>query len=195
MEAHDYEADFWGDCLNTYDEERKQYAYALRMGLWDGEGFSFTVGGRSVLDIGGGPVSMLLKTPDRGADSGVLDPGANYWPSWVHDRYHVAGIGVDPGRGEDIPPKMRTESGVRFDEVWIYNVLQHVDDVEAVLYNAARCAGTIRIFEWIGIPAYDGHPNELTAERLRAVLPTGKGRVERLADGGAVGVAFYGTFR
>lgn len=189
-----FEREFWSDCLNTYDEERKQFAYALRMGLWDGDGWDFVCGGRSVLDIGGGPVSMLLKTKDRGA-SRVLDPGASYWPDWVHERYNLAGIEVEQKRGEDMENYYRATGGERFDEVWIYNVLQHTDDPERVLANAARTAGTIRIFEWIDIPAYEGHPQTLTEERLRAMLPTGRGRRERIADNGAVGVAFYGTFR
>lgn len=183
-----FEREFWSDCLNTYDEERKQFAYALRMGLWDGNGWDFTCGGRSVLDIGGGPVSMLLKTSDR-KEACIVDPGASYWPDWVKERYNLAGIEVQNARGEDIP------LGARFDEVWIYNVLQHTDDPEQVLYNAARTAGTIRIFEWIEIPAYEGHPQTLTEEGLRSMLPPGRGRRERIADNGAVGVAFYGTFR
>jgi len=60
----DFEADWWGSCANTYGEESKQIVYARLMNLspqnLDGHWPVYDIDGGSVLDIGGGPSSMLL---------------------------------------------------------------------------------------------------------------------------------------
>jgi len=65
QQAQEWEFGWWGNCVNTYGEETKQLLYAARMGLTafhDGKSpFNFDLGGASVLDIGGGPSSLLLK--------------------------------------------------------------------------------------------------------------------------------------
>lgn len=182
-----YEAEFWGDCLNTFGEERKHYVYAQRMGL-EIVRESILAGGVTVLDIGGGPASMLLKVADRPRGCEVVDPLLMHWPSWVLERYEAAGIRYRAIRGEDIG------DGERYDEAWIYNVLQHVDDPALVLSRARARAKRVRIFEWIGIPAYDGHPHELHARDLRRWLGDGDWRVEQLDESGCVGTAFSGSF-
>jgi hypothetical protein len=182
------EAAWWGDCANTFHEEQKQLAYALRMGLiadWGcGHPPTFDLAGRSVIDIGGGPVSLLLKCCNRG-ESLVVDPGE--YPVWVAARYRECGIGYKRGRGEDIPISLR------FDEAWLYNVLQHVDDPEQVITSARQVADTIRIFEWVNIDPYPGHPHQLVPTDLDQWLG-GQGFVCHVDDRGAVGQAFYGVF-
>lgn len=80
----EYETDWWGTCANTLQEEQKQLIYAARMGLvaqWGvGHPPVFDLEGRSVIDIGGGPVSLLLKCGNRGR-AVVADPAE--WPVWV----------------------------------------------------------------------------------------------------------------
>lgn len=157
-----YEKSFWGNCANTIEEERKQYAYAAEMGLpIHPRGYIEHFSGKRVLDIGGGPVSLLLKTP--GVIGTVVDPLP--YPTWVYMRYDAAGIASRVAPGETIADPMDS-----FDEVWIYNVLQHVDDPEAILRHALRVAPVIRLFEWINLPAYPGHPQALTEARLNAGL-------------------------
>lgn len=179
MSAQTYELSFWGDCLNTLGEERKHLVYAPLMGI------TWNMAGLSVLDVGGGPVSMMLKCAQRGV-SAVADPLLDEFPTWVHDRYTAAGIDTWCLRGEDL-------DATGFDEAWIYNVLQHVDDPELVCANACRAARTVRVFEWINIPAYDGHPHELTQHRLEEWFG-GRGISTRLAQDGCYGQAFYGMF-
>ena len=177
---------FWGDCCNTFHEEEKQLEYAARMGLSALYGGahppSFDGGGRSVVDIGGGPVSLLLKhfNIPRGV---VVDPCR--YPSWVKARYKAHGVRLERRRGEDFDC-----SG--FDEAWIYNVLQHVDDPRQVVANSLR-AGVVRIFEWIDIDPYEGHPNRLTKAELEEWLG-GLGYVAKIDARGAVGTCFYGVF-
>lgn len=204
-----FEASYWGDCTNTHEEEEKHYVYARLMGLnietvpnragyycWD-------VGGKTILDIGGGPVSMLLKAKNLKAGF-VCDPTP--YPKWVSERYTAKKITLWKGEGE-------TEQDTTYDEVWIYNVLQHVRDPEKIIQNALRAAPVLRLFEWIDIPPHEGHPHMLTAANLMGwlgaratrvvpVLESKIGSTERLLLGstvqlnerGCVGRAFYGVF-
>jgi 2-polyprenyl-3-methyl-5-hydroxy-6-metoxy-1,4-benzoquinol methylase len=161
--AQKLEVQWWGDCANTFGEELKQLVYAERMGMksttkiGDGRYPLYQLNGTSVLDIGGGPVSILLKTVDAG-NLCVIDP-ADY-PQWVYERYHAREIATLNMPAEDYACTSR------WDEAWIYNVLQHVEDPEKVVAVARKCAKLIRIFEWIDIPAYPGHPHELKAREL-----------------------------
>jgi hypothetical protein len=114
----EFEAQWWGNCCNTYGEESKQMVYANRMGL-KFENDHINVRGKKILDIGGGPVSLLLKTWDLGAGK-VVDPSR--YPEWTLERYKCKGIDVDVANAESITDIEQ------WDEVWIYNVLQHVQD-------------------------------------------------------------------
>lgn len=181
---------WWSDCANTWHEEEKQFVYAKRMGLqanWScAHPPTYDLGGRSVIDIGGGPVSLLLKTINLGR-AVVADPGQ--WPEWVIQRYTAHGIEYWRTNGEDI-------DGYTFDEVWIYNVLQHVIDPELVIQRSRALVpeGVIRIFEWIEIDPYAGHPHRLEREVLDEWLGA-TGFVVDLNERGAVGRAYYGVFR
>lgn len=187
MKPQEFERKWWGDCANTYGEETKQLVYARLMGLEAielGYGPCFDMMGRSVIDIGGGPVSLLLKVADAGRRV-VVDP-CDY-PPWVIDRYTHCGIEHFMQRGEDVT--VRTQ----FDECWIYNVLQHVEDPALVIKRARKAAKMIRIFEWINIPPHEGHPHELRAKTLDKWL-RGNGVEVQLNEGGCVGRAYYGLF-
>ena len=184
------EIEFWGDCSNTFHEEEKQLIYASRMGLYASKHGAhpptFDIGGRSIIDIGGGPVSLLLKCVNR-SKCAVVDPIIPELPSWVFHRYFNSGIDVMSIRAEALPHDLS------FDEAWIYNVLQHVDDPGCVIRNALIVAKTVRIFEWIDIPAYEGHPNELRRDDLNRWF-NGFGYVHQVNESGAVGTAYYGVF-
>jgi hypothetical protein len=208
----DYELDFWNDCTNTLGEELKQLVYARYMGLTvepGGPGLVIDLKGKAVLDIGGGPVSLLLKCIGRSRSCMVVDPGK--WPKWVMRRYRTAGIGYAWTRAEsltesplhwthtDLMTQEETHGEVIFDEVWIYNVLQHVDDPELVIANARKAADLIRIFEWLDVPAYEGHPHELKADELLGYLGSNWAQFDRYTirdvdEDGAVGRAFFGAF-
>ena len=174
----DYELAFWGDCLGTANEERKHRVYAALMGI------DFLSPQGRVLDIGAGPVSMLLKCVSRG-NCVALDPLMASFPAWVRQRYVAADIEPVTGIGEEAAALFTPV----FDEVWVYNVLQHVTDPERVVASARKLAPRVRLFEWVGIPAYDGHPHELNARDLGSWLGE-KGRVVPLACEGCHGEAF-----
>lgn len=182
----DFELGFWGDCTNTYVEETKQWVYARLMGIRR-EHWSLRVFGASIIDIGGGPVSMLLKCHDLGPAC-VVDPLLGYghsphYPTWIMDRYNEKGISVDCRRGEDL-----TYPHV-FDEAWIYNVLQHTDDPALVVKNALAVCRRLRIFEWVNVPPCEGHPHMLTEFGLNDWLGT-SGNVVPLSYEGCFGDAY-----
>lgn len=187
QQAQEWEKDWHGACINTYGEERKQLLYANRMGLrtfHDGRSpYNFDLGGISVLDIGGGPCSLLLKCVN--VVGKVIDPLE--FPAWVLMRYQVAGIEFEQVRGENIE-----ESG--WDECWLYNVLQHVEDPMKVICNARRAAKLIRIFEWVDTPTNVGHLHSLTEAQLNNWL-RGEGKVEQLTGQyTCTGTGYYGIF-
>lgn len=196
-EAQQFESSWWGNCVNTFAEETKQITYAHRMGLHnisDGAHWPYyNLEGKSVLDIGGGPTSILLKCHSGGRRT-VVDPCS--YPAWVRTRYDVAGIEYIVEAGEHLHHLRSIAEGARFDEAWIYNVLQHTDDPALIIGHARTYARKVRIFEWIDIPPHPGHPQELTKDLLEQWL-NGSGTVEDFRGRGENGcdqIAFYGAF-
>ena len=190
---YEFEENWWGNCANSFGEDAKHYVYATYMGL--GIDWQYFTGaqGKRVLDIGGGPTSMLLKTSQLKSGK-VVDPIK--YPQWTKDRYALAGIEVEVKTGEEVD-----ETG--FDEVWIYNCLQHVIDPQLIIENAKRAAPILRIFEWINIPPHEGHPHELTKATLDQWIGQ-QGQWGRLnvstipnnnVNGGLFGEAYFGCFK
>lgn len=180
------ETRWWGNCCNTYGEETKQMVYARRMGLRFEHGEVLEAHSKSILDIGGGPVSMLLKLNNFWRAM-VIDPSV--YPAWTAERYKCKGIELVVGEAEAL-----TDID-QWDEVWIYNVLQHVRDPKLIIENARRAGKLIRIFEWIDVPPHEGHPHELKQDLLEEWLGGLKGTVEELNENGCTGRCFYGVFK
>lgn len=188
-EHQDFEASFWGNCVNTFCEEQKQYVYAKHMGLelvgTEAKAFGFNLNGKSILDIGGGPVSLLLRCVNLG-NCCVVDPCP--YPEWTRLRYSCMGIQVLPVPGEIL------KNFSKKDEVWIYNVLQHTEDPEKIIQNAKSIAPVLRIFEWIDFPPHLGHPQELTQKALESWIGQ-PGNVSQFhGESHCYGKAFHGCF-
>jgi 2-polyprenyl-3-methyl-5-hydroxy-6-metoxy-1,4-benzoquinol methylase len=188
-EVTEWERSWWGKCTNTYGEEEKQLLYLNRMGFVgfhnNKSPYNFDLGGLSVLDIGGGPTSVLLKFVNfKGT---VADP-CDY-PQWVADRYALAGIEYIKQKGEDL------DVSKFYDVVMIYNVLQHTEDPHKIIENALKISKMIKIFEWVNMGTNEGHPHSFTDTQLDSWLK-GYGKVEHL-DGIAncTGDCYYGTFK
>lgn len=185
--AQKWEADWWNTCHNTYGEEEKQIVYAQKMGLrfyHNGKSpYNIDMNGKSVIDIGGGPASLLLKCTGliRGTVVDPLDV-----PHWVILRYEEAGIFLDQNPAEEI------EDGI-YDEAWIYNCLQHTENPKDIIENTLRVAKVVRLFEWVETSINDGHPHSFTAEQLDKWL-RGEGKVETLSLHTLRGKCYYGIF-
>lgn len=189
------ESGFWGNCVNTFEEETKQMVYATKMGLNAVKGPygrypSYDLKGRSVIDIGGGPCSLLLKSINAGAMV-VVDPLPV--PQWVTARYTCHGIRHACYACENL-----FSAECEADEVWIYNVLQHVRDPQVVIEKAMRALkpdGVLRMFEWIDIPTSPGHPHVLSWKELDEWIGAeGVSKVGQINENGAVGRAYFGVF-
>jgi hypothetical protein len=184
--AQAFESAWWGSCVNTLGEELKQRTYARQMGLVEearGGHLVYDLGGRSVIDIGGGPASLLLKCMNPGRAL-VVEPMP--LPEWVRLRYKAAGVRLVSVRGEDV-----SLAEAPFDEAWLYNVLQHVQDPALVVANARRAARLVRVFEWIDVPPHEGHPHTLRSDVLDAWLG-GRGATGVVDAGGTR--AYFGVF-
>jgi hypothetical protein len=178
-----FEKNFWGDCTNTFGEDQKHYVYARLMKL-ECNGFYFDVQHKAILDIGGGPTSMLLKVSNLSRGM-VCDPIR--YPDWVYARYKLKGVVSVVLAGEDIET-------IGWDEVWIYNVLQHCRDPERIVQNAWKAAPLIRLFEWIDIPPHPGHPQMLTEADLSKWLGVAGTVGELTGEAGCYGKFFAGVF-
>lgn len=181
-----WELDWHSFCnFNTYWEETKQIVYAKKMGLSpemnNGKYPVIDIQNKSVIDIGGGESSLLLKTINKG-DCVVVDPCL--YPNWALKRYEECGIKFIQQPAEEF-----TTDKV-YDMCLIYNVLQHTMDPERIIKNALSCCKVLRIFEWIDEPISIGHPQLLTEEKLNKWL-CGQGKVEMLNESGCHGRAYY----
>lgn len=184
VEAQKWEKNWWMTYTNFHQEEIKKNDFVSKMMfLHDGAPES------SVLDIGCGPFSLLQRYPVK---KGVaLDP-IHYGE--YEEEYKKKNILRLIKKGEDIS----IEDG-DFDEVWIYNCLQHVENPTKILENAIKISKKVRIFEWTFIKPHVGHLHELTPDLLtnpfnlanwnKMMTTTGY-----LNHSGLVGTYFMGIF-
>lgn len=191
-EAQYEEQRWWGDCANTYWEEHKQLTYAKYMGLEFYEDhqspYNIDAKGKNIMDIGGGPVSLLLKAKNL-KQGYVVDPCQ--YPKWVRSRYKTKNISLMSVAAEKL-------DYITFEvnEVWMYNCLQHTEDPRQIIKNGLSALtddGVFRIFEWIDTPTNDAHPHSMTENYLNEQFNAVGKTVELSADG-CYGKAYYGAF-
>lgn len=183
----EFEKNWWDGATNTWWEENKQQVYLKKMGIK----FDFADGkfpvidgeGKTIIDVGGGPVSPLLKTENLGSGY-VIDP-CDY-PQWTKDRYNSMAIYL-------IKAPAETAKYPIVDECWMMNCLQHTMDPEKIIKNMRACCKLIRVFEWIDEPISPGHPQLLTEKRLNLAFG-GFGKVEELNEQGCHGRSYSGIF-
>lgn len=187
-QAQEWEKSWWKNCSNTVWEDVKQINLAKYLGLKvvpnEYTQYRIPLNKQSVLDIGGGPSSLLLKCENY-RYAVVADP-CDY-PEWVRERYKNARISNWKQKGESLIGENP------FDEVWIYNCLQHTEDPEKIIRNAQKIGKIIRLFEWINTGVNAGHPHSFTKEWFEDRLH-GEGKVVNLNENGLYGEAFYGIF-
>lgn len=64
-----------------------------------------------------------------------------------------------------------------FDEIWIFNLLQHVVNPELILSKCKESNKTLRIFEPINTPTDSMHPHSLSVKFFRDILGESFGEV------------------
>lgn len=165
-EAQRCEAEYWA--------REAQNPAKLMADIADGHHFTAgvldirvdTVRGLSVLDIAGGPYPLFVGWGV--ARHTILDPA---------DYPEARGVRRVRCLAEDFEPEP-------FDEVWGYNVLQHVRDPSAVMATARRCARLrVRWFDVVETPIYPVHPHSIRADWLRYEMSREGFRVVRDIDG------------
>ena len=181
-EAQVFERNWWLVAVDQHDWEQAKADLVT--------GFLRVGNGRPndhVIDIGAGPFSILQRVPAlSGTALDPLDFGS------LEEGYRRRGIRRLIKRAEDL-----TVGDGHWDEAWIYNCLQHVEDPEQVLSASRAVADRVRIFEWININPYPGHLHKLTVERLRRGFLTWNVHLEssgRLNSSGLCGDFFVGIW-
>lgn len=199
-EAQEEELAFWNTPGAELGEQLKQLVYAKYMKLdfiHDGNSpYVIDKTGLDILDVGGGPVSLLIKTTANRKT--VIDPCP--FPNWVHDRYDANDVGLVSATGELFyKPKYKLEN--THDEVWMYNVLQHTESPQRIfdnIHKVLKSGGVFRFLDWIDTPTNTAHPISLSYETLSEWLakyydqPLLKTNIN---ENGAVGTIAYGVFQ
>jgi len=155
MSKNSSELNFWSLYANHIGEQIKQTFCAKYMGIEFQQNHLYNLQGKNILEIGAGPVGLSLRCYNGRRK--IIDPLE--YPQWVWDRYNYFGVEIEKIGAEDIQ-----EAG--WDEVWILNTLQHVDDLAKTISKIKTSAKVLRIFDWLNIPIDEGHPNLLTKEIL-----------------------------
>jgi glycosyltransferase involved in cell wall biosynthesis len=180
--AQQYERDWWGTKPQPHWQEEiaKQETYARLMGLPP----DLNMGSKTILEVGCGPVSMLL----RAQHGGALGVDPLLMSEETKAKYAGAKIALHHGKAEEFEPEKR------YDEGWIYNCLQHVEDPNKVMAMLLESVDCVRVFEWIDLPIYEGHLHMLTVEQFERWLPADQWQCEiwnvgdlRLNGNGATG--------
>lgn len=108
--------------------------------------------GMNVIEIGPADFPALGYCANIGANSLIIEP----MPSDFLRRFNLP-----------VSTDMAEDAVYNADEVWLFNVLQHVRDPYAIVERAKKQAKVIRFFEPINYGIDDCHPWNLTMEMFR----------------------------
>jgi 2-polyprenyl-3-methyl-5-hydroxy-6-metoxy-1,4-benzoquinol methylase len=196
-EAQQEELAFWNSPGADFGEQLKQLTYAKYVKLdfiHDGNSpYVIDKTGLDIMDVGGGPVSLLLKTTANFKI--VVDPCK--FPQWVEDRYKANNIRFSNKSGEWLAGISKKDL---YDEVWLYNVLQHTQDPNKIFFGVHRLlkqGGTFRFLDWIDTPTNVAHPISLDYQKLAEWLAKYYDQPllqTNINENGAVGTIAYGVF-
>lgn len=135
----------------SYEHYRKAYDYYFKYLDIDKD-----LKGKSVIEIGPGRIAALLFCTDWGK-AYIFEPTHYEGVSHLYDR-------------EDMELCNHTieESKLPMvDEVWLFNVLQHVQDPDLLISKCKASAKVIRFFEPVDLPVNNEHPFTFSVEDFR----------------------------
>ena len=153
--------------LNHYDYGNPE-AYARASSIIIKDHFNLDLEqdfvGKKVLEVGGGAYPSVLHV--TGLSKAVcVEPNFDSFPEDIKDKFKSENI-------EAISTAFEEYKGdEEFDEVWFFNVLQHVIDPELQISNAKKIAKTIRIFEPIHTATNNEHPHSFSPEFFQHQFP------------------------
>lgn len=145
--------------------------------------------GKDILDIGGGPTSLLLRCKNFICAT-VVDPLP--MSEFALNRYKDAGICLVSQPAEDFEYQYKD----KYDEIWIYNCLHHVMNPSLILKNAIANTKCLRIMECLYTPIDYMHPQSFTPKFFEEILGSG-GTVSDVYEPAPSprGTFYYGVFR
>ena len=199
-EVQKHEAEYWGNCLGmrAWGEFVKQEMYGREMGLFAEYGTphgELDMQGKSVLDVGGGPVSMTLRCIHAGTLT-VVDPCP--WPPSVYRRYKNYGIEFIQSAAEDLDQHFQMDAAADLMTKCGCTTCCSTSRTRRKCCDAKTLGKVLRIFEWLWIPADACHPHVLTPEGLlnwlqgSCILKVG---MPRLKEFWSDATAFTGIFK
>lgn len=109
---------------------------------------------RSILEVGPASVPALAYTHYTGFDLFVCEPNPS---KRLIDICEFGGITILDSPLEHLP-------SLQFDEIWLFNVMQHIIDPELFVSKCKEMAGVIRYFEPIDEGTTVYHPHSYAFE-------------------------------
>ena len=120
--------------------------------------------GKTIVESGGGcyPAVFFCEGLKRAVN---VEPLFDRFPDSIKEEMETAGVECISEAFEDVD----TEEEI--DEVWFFNVLQHVKDPYLQIEKARQIAKTIRLFEPIETAVNNEHPHTFTIEFFKEQFP------------------------
>jgi hypothetical protein len=148
--------------LQAQEAERKYHTEDFQTGF-DHYGISYAqyfkhtgvdsdLKGKNICEIGPADFPALAYCKNVGDQSLIIEP----MPSEYLKRF-----------GFKIVTELAEDAIYKADEVWLFNVLQHVMDPGKIVENAKASAKIIRFFEPINYGTNEAHPWNLTLEMFQ----------------------------
>lgn len=138
--------------------------------------------GKKILESGGGcyPASYFCSGLKKSVN---VEPLCEEFPEQIKSKLSAKNIEYVSTPFEDY------KTNIKFDEVWFFNVLQHVKDPVLQIENAKRIAKIIRVFEPIDTAINNEHPHSFNIDFFRTQFPNTE---VKLYEGGTV-AKFHGA--
>jgi hypothetical protein len=122
--------------------------------------------GKTIIESGGGRfphVAFCDGVKNKISVEPLFDRLDEYSKKYQLDH----GVQVIQSAFEDYEP----DEDLEIDEVWFFNVLQHVKDPELQIKKAKQIAKVVRVFEPIHVPTDTAHPRMFDLEFFESYFP------------------------
>lgn len=140
--------------IKMYDDAYRQYFEWL--------GIDRDLKGKSIIEVGPADVPALYYCGDKGAHSIIIEPMPSSVLEELSSEKCISTV-IQPAEYV----KYLDSPNWKIDEVWIFNVLQHVMDPDKVVANCKKWAKTIRFFEPIDMGTTEAHPHSFTLDDFK----------------------------